>query len=72
MNLSDYITPVSVDHAGAYPGKKLGDIFSVAHHGKLYVASVVGEAHELPNGSVLCNIRFQQVEGPVTFSQRYF
>lgn len=65
--LADYITPVSVDHFGRYPGKKPGDQFEVMYHGKVYQATVqAGEPFCMPNGSILRNVRFQQVEGPVT------
>lgn len=65
--LADYITPVSVDAFGSYPGKKPGDRFEVMYHGKVYAATVQsGRSHHLSNGSVLRNIRFQQVEGPVS------
>lgn len=65
--LADYVTPVSVDAFGSYPGKKPGDAFEVMYHGKVYVATVQqGKAYGTPSGSVLRNIRFQQVEGPVT------
>lgn len=65
--LADYVTPVSVDTFGSYPGKKPGDVFEVMYHGKVYVATVQqGKAHTMPYGAVLRDIRFQQVEGPVT------
>lgn len=65
--LVDYVTPVSVDAFGSYPGKKPGDRFEVMHHGKVYVAEVLpGNARMLPNGSILRNVRFRQVEGPVS------
>jgi len=65
--LADYVTPVSVDKFGSYPGKKPGDRFEVMYHGKVYVAEVLpGNAHTQPNGSILRNVRFRQVEGPVS------
>lgn len=65
--LADYVTPVSVDTFGTYPGKKSGDRFEVMYHGKVYVAAVqAGDARRMSNGSVLRDIRFQQVEGPVS------
>lgn len=64
--LADYTTPVSVDTFGSYPGKKPGDMFEVMYHGKVYMATVQsGEPLKQPDGSVLRNIRFQQVAGPV-------
>lgn len=65
--LADYVTPVSVDAFGRFPGKRPGDRFEVMYHGKAYIATVqAGKAHQLSNGSVLRDVRFQQVEGPVT------
>lgn len=65
--LADYVTPASVDAFGSYPGKGPGDRFEVMYHGKVYQATVqAGAAHQLSYGPVLRNIRFQQVEGPVS------
>lgn len=65
--LGDYITPASVDAFGSYPGKKPGDRFEVMYHGKVYAATVqAGDSHHMSNGSVLRNVRFQQIEGPVS------
>ena len=65
--LTNYVTPVSVDHAGAYPGKKPGDEFEVNYKGKVFAAKVQdGQPNIRPNGSILRDIRFQQVEGPAT------
>lgn len=65
--LADYVTPVSVDTFGSYPGKKPGDRFEVMYHGKVYAATVqAGDSHRMSNGSVLRNVRFQQIEGPVS------
>ena len=65
--LADYVTPVSVDAFGSYPGKKPGDQFEVMYHGKVYAATVqAGDSHHMSNGSVLRNVRFQQIEGPVS------
>ncbi|WP_414555721.1 hypothetical protein [Stenotrophomonas forensis] len=64
--LADYVTPVSVDIFGSYPGKKPGDRFEVMYRGRVFTATVqAGELHRMSNGSVLRNIRFQQVHGPV-------
>lgn len=64
--LVDYVTPVSVDTFGRYPGKRPGDQFEEMHNGRVYVATVQpGPAHRTPTGAVLRNVRFQQVEGPV-------
>lgn len=65
--LAEYVTPVSVDAFGSYPGKRPGDRFEVMYHGKVYVAEVLpGPARTLPNGSILRDVRFKQVEGPVS------
>lgn len=64
--LADYVTPVSVDAFGSYPGKRPGDRFEVMYHGKVYVVDVLpGNARTQPNGSILRDARFRQVEGPV-------
>lgn len=65
--LADYMTPVSVDAFGTYPGKKPGDVFEVMYHGKVYIAEVqAGDPRKMANGAVLRDIRFRQAEGPVT------
>lgn len=65
--LADYVTPVSVDTFGSYPGRKPGDRFEVMYHGKVYVAEVLpGSARTRPDGSILRDVRFRQVEGPVS------
>lgn len=64
--LAEYVTPVSVDAFGSYPGRRPGDRFEVMYHGRVYVAEVLpGPARTQPNGSILRDVRFRQVEGPV-------
>lgn len=66
-NLISYVTPASVDHAGQFPFKKPGDEFEIAYKGRIFVAKVQhGNPHMMPNGSVLRNVHFQQIEGPMT------
>lgn len=61
----EYTTPVSVDTFGSYPGKKVGDVFEVMHEGRVFTATIVGQANPMPYGAVLRDTHFQQVEGPV-------
>ena len=61
----EYITPVSVDRFGSYPGRKLGDRFEQMHEGRVWRVEIVGTAREQPYGAILRDAHFQQVEGPV-------
>lgn len=61
----EYTIPVSVDAFGSYPGKKVGDAFEVMYEGRMFTATIVGNARHMPYGSVLRDTHFQQVEGPV-------
>lgn len=66
-NLISYVTPASVDHAGQFPFKNPGDQFEIGYKGRLFVARVQdGNPHMMPNGSILREVKFQQVEGPLT------
>ena len=70
--LADYVTPVSVDTFGSYPGKNPGDRFEVEYLGKVYAATVQGgEPMRMPYGAVLRNVRFQQTEGPISRAGRF-
>ena len=62
-----YVTPVSVDHSGQHPFKKPGDTFEVNYKGRVYAARVQDtQPREMPSGSTLRDVLFQQVEGPLT------
>lgn len=65
MNIGDsYITPVSVDTFGNFPGALPGDTRLEHWLGKLYLAEVLpGPSISTPYGAVLRNVRYTLLAG---------
>lgn len=66
--LADYVVPVSIDHAGRYPGKRSGDFWFKELNGRRFRMELVGKPYGMRAGyepaggsTVLCDCHVREV-----------